>query len=74
MWKYTKENKIVLMYSEGLNMTFSYDKFILKKQRNYKNMTNGQMELNLFDNRLKVNTTHYNTFLVDTFHVSNIKQ
>ena len=54
-------------------MTFLYDKFILKKQRHYKNMTNGQMELNLFDNRLKVNTTYYNTFLVDTFHVSNIK-
>ena len=32
------------------------------------------MELNLFDNRLKVNTTHFNTFLVDTFHVPNIKQ
>ena len=31
MWKYTKENKIVLMYSEGLNMKFSYDKLILKK-------------------------------------------
>ena len=33
MWKYTKENKIVLMYSEGPKMTFLYDKAILKNNR-----------------------------------------
>ena len=63
------------MYSEGLKVTFLYDKVILKNNSEIiKNMTNRQMELNLFDNRLKVNIIHYNTFLVDTFHVSNIKQ
>ena len=29
------------------------------------NVTNGQIELNLFDDRLKVNTIHYNTCQVD---------
>ena len=32
------------------------------------------MEMNIFDNRLKGNTTHYNKFLVNTFYVSNIKK
>ena len=32
------------------------------------------MEMNIFDNRLKGNTTHSNTFLVESFYVFNIKQ
>ena len=59
----------------GLNMTFLYDKTIFKINRSItKKLTNELMEINLFDNRLKGNTTHSNTFLVESFYVSNIKQ
>ena len=72
-----KKNVLLTPHSKpqwGTKHDILYDKTIFKINKEItKNLTNGLMEMNLFDNRLKGNTTHYNTFLVDTFYVSNIK-